>query len=300
MATTENNLDISQKNNKKRRKDKSRAEVLWSKFYKNKLAVIGAIIIIIEIFVALLAPWIAPYDPTEPSYVKVLNSPSAEHFLGTDNLGRDVFSRVVHGTRVSLSAGLIAVSIALVIGVPIGLISGYYQGFLDEFIIMRFTDAMMALPSLVLALALSAIMGAGLRNAMIAIGIIFTPRYIRLVRGEVLSVKEDQYIEAAHALGMSDLRLLFKHILPNITSPIMVQATLNIATGIIVEAGLSYLGLGTQPPVPSWGNMLSSGQGYLEQAPWIALSSGIAIFISVLAFNLLGDGLRDMLDPKEK
>ncbi|HKL75784.1 MAG TPA: ABC transporter permease [Halanaerobiales bacterium] len=300
MATTEKRLKISQENNKKRRKDKSRAEVLWSKFYKNKLAVIGAIIIIIEIFVALLAPWIAPYDPTEPSYVKVLNSPSSEHFLGTDSLGRDVFSRVVHGTRVSLSAGLIAVSIALVIGVPIGLISGYYQGFLDEFIIMRFTDAMMALPSLVLALALSAIMGAGLRNAMIAIGIIFTPRYIRLVRGEVLSVKEDQYIEAAHALGMSDLRLLFKHILPNITSPIMVQATLNIATGIIVEAGLSYLGLGTQPPVPSWGNMLSSGQGYLEQAPWIALSSGIAIFISVLAFNLFGDGLRDMLDPKEK
>jgi len=300
MATTEKRLKISQENNKKRRKDKSRAEVLWSKFYKNKLAVIGAIIIIIEIFVALLAPWIAPYDPTEPSYVKVLNSPSSEHFLGTDSLGRDVFSRVVHGTRVSLSAGLIAVSIALVIGVPIGLISGYYQGFLDEFIIMRFTDAMMALPSLVLALALSAIMGAGLRNAMIAIGIIFTPRFIRLVRGEVLSVKEDQYIEAAHALGMSDLRLLFKHILPNITSPIMVQATLNIATGIIVEAGLSYLGLGTQPPVPSWGNMLSSGQGYLEQAPWIALSSGIAIFISVLAFNLFGDGLRDMLDPKEK
>lgn len=300
MATTEKKLEISQENNKKRRKDKSRFEVLWSKFYKNKLAVIGAIIIIIEIFVALLAPWIAPYDPTEPSYVKVLNSPSSEHFLGTDSLGRDVFSRVVHGTRVSLSAGLIAVSIALAIGVPIGLISGYYQGFLDEFIIMRFTDAMMALPSLVLALALSAIMGAGLRNAMIAIGIIFTPRYIRLVRGEVLSVKEDQYIEAAHALGMSDFRLLFKHILPNITSPIMVQATLNIATGIIVEAGLSYLGLGTQPPVPSWGNMLSSGQGYLEQAPWIALSSGIAIFISVLAFNLFGDGLRDMLDPKEK
>ena len=251
MATTEKKLEISQENNKKRRKDKSRFEVLWSKFYKNKLAVIGAIIIIIEIFVALLAPWIAPYDPTEPSYVKVLNSPSSEHFLGTDSLGRDVFSRVVHGTRVSLSAGLIAVSIALAIGVPIGLISGYYQGFLDEFIIMRFTDAMMALPSLVLALALSAIMGAGLRNAMIAIGIIFTPRYIRLVRGEVLSVKEDQYIEAAHALGMSDFRLLFKHILPNITSPIMVQATLNIATGIIVEAGLSYLGLGTQPPVPS-------------------------------------------------
>lgn len=299
MATTEKKLEISQENNKKRRKNKSRAKILWDKFYKNKLAVIGAIIIIIEIFVALLAPWIAPYDPTEPDYMQVLSSPGAEHFLGTDSLGRDVFSRVVHGTRVSLSAGLIAVSIALVIGVPIGLISGYYQGFLDEFIIMRFTDAMMALPSLVLALALSAIMGAGLRNAMIAIGIIFTPRYIRLVRGEVLSVKEDQYIEAAHALGMSDIRLLFKHILPNITSPIMVQATLNIATGIIVEAGLSYLGLGTQPPVPSWGNMLSSGQGYLEQAPWIALSSGVAIFISVLAFNLLGDGLRDMLDPKE-
>ncbi len=284
---------------KENNKEKNRVKELWKKFYKNKLAVIGAIIIIIEIFIALFAPFIAPLDPTEPDYMSVLTSPNKENLFGTDDLGRDVLSRVIYGSRVSLSAGLIAVVIALLIGVPIGLISGYYQGFLDEFIIMRFTDAMMALPSLVLALALSAIMGAGLRNAMIAIGIIFTPRYIRLVRGEVLSVKEEQYVEAAHSLGMSDFRLLFKHILPNIMSPIMVQATLNIATGIIVEAGLSYLGLGTQPPVPSWGNMLSSGQGYLDQAPWIALSSGIAIFVSVLAFNLVGDGLRDMLDPNE-
>lgn len=286
-------LEVKQNN-----MDKNHTKELWHKFYKNKLAVIGAVVIIIEIFIALFAPWIIPFDPAEPDYIDLLVSPNSENLLGTDDLGRDVLSRVVYGSRISLSAGLIAVSIALLIGVPIGLISGYYQGFLDEFVIMRFTDAMMALPSLVLALALSAILGAGLRNAMIAIGIIFTPRYIRLVRGEVLSVKEDQYIEAAQSLGMSDLRLLFKHILPNIISPIMIQATLNIATGIIVEAGLSYLGLGTQPPIPSWGNMLSSGQGYLEQAPWIALSSGVAIFVSVLAFNLVGDGLRDMLDPK--
>ena len=281
------------------KEEKNRIKELWKKFYKNKLAVIGAIVIIIEIFIALFAPFIAPLDPTEPDYMSVLTSPNKENLFGTDDLGRDVLSRVIYGSRVSLSAGLIAVVIALLIGVPIGLISGYYQGFLDEFIIMRFTDAMMSLSGIVLALALSAIMGAGLKNAMIAIGIIFTPRYIRLVRGEVLSVKEEQYVEAAHSLGMSDFRLLFKHILPNIMSPIMVQATLNIATGIIVEAGLSYLGLGTQPPVPSWGNMLSSGQGYLDQAPWIALSSGIAIFVSVLAFNLVGDGLRDMLDPNE-
>ena len=291
--------ELKENESQSKKDKKSRAKELWKRFYSNKLAVIGAIVIIIEIFIALFAPWIAPFDPTEPDYVDLLTSPNGENLLGTDNLGRDVFSRVIYGSRVSLSAGLIAVSIALLIGVPIGLISGYYKGFLDEFIIMRFTDAMMALPSLVLALALSAILGAGLRNAMIAIGIIFIFFFIRLVRGEVLSVKEDQYIEAAQSLGMSDFRLLFKHILPNITSPIMVQATLNIATGIIVEAGLSYLGLGTQPPVPSWGNMLSSGQGYLEQAPWIALSSGMAIFVSVLAFNLVGDGLRDMLDPKE-
>ncbi|MGM0410822.1 MAG: ABC transporter permease [Bacillota bacterium] len=284
---------------KENKEEKNRIKELWKKFYKNKLAVIGAIIIIIEIFIAIFAPFIAPLDPTESDYMSVLTSPNKKNLFGTDDLGRDVLSRVIYGSRVSLSAGLIAVFIALLIGVPIGLISGYYQGFLDEFIIMRFTDAMMSLPSLVLALALSAIMGAGLKNAMIAIGIIFTPRYIRLVRGEVLSIKEEQYVEAAHSLGMSDFRLLFKHILPNIMSPIMVQATLNIATGIIVEAGLSYLGLGTQPPVPSWGNMLSSGQGYLDQAPWIALSSGIAIFVSVLAFNLVGDGLRDMLDPNE-
>ncbi len=285
-------------NNKSKNKQ-SHAKELWKRFYKNKLAVIGAIVIIIEIFIALFAPFIAPLDPKEPDYINLLKSPNKNNLLGTDDLGRDVLSRVIYGSRISLSAGLIAVTIALLIGVPIGLISGYYRGFLDEFVIMRFTDAMMALPSLVLALALSAIMGAGLKNAMIAIGIIFTPRYIRLVRGEVLSIKEEQYVEAAHSLGMSDFRLLFKHILPNIMSPIMVQATLNIATGIIVEASLSYLGLGTQPPVPSWGNMLSSGQGYLEQAPWIALSSGMAIFVSVLAFNLVGDGLRDMLDPNE-
>ena len=290
---------VNKKTTNKNKSEKSHAKELWKRFYKNKLAVIGAIVIIIEIFIALFAPFIAPMDPKEPNYINLLKSPNKDNLLGTDDLGRDVLSRVIHGSRVSLSAGLIAVAIALLIGVPIGLISGYYRGFLDEFVIMRFTDAMMALPSLVLALALSAIMGAGLRNAMIAIGIIFTPRYIRLVRGEVLSVKEEQYVEAAHSLGMSDFRLLFKHILPNIMSPIMVQATLNIATGIIVEAGLSYLGLGTQPPVPSWGNMLSSGQGYLEQAPWIALSSGMAIFVSVLAFNLVGDGLRDMLDPNE-
>ncbi|MFW6410070.1 MAG: ABC transporter permease [Halanaerobiales bacterium] len=276
-----------------------RARDLWKKFSKNKLAVIGLIIVVIEIIIALFAPLLAPFDPAEPSYTNVLSSPGRKNLLGTDDLGRDVLSRVIYGSRVSLSAGLIAVGIALLIGVPVGLISGYYRGFLDEFIIMRFTDAMMSLPSLVLALALSAILGAGLKNAMIAIGIIFTPRYIRLVRGEVLSVKEEQYIEAARSLGMSDLRLIAKHVLPNITSPIMVQATLNIATGIIVEAGLSYLGLGTQPPIPSWGTMLSGGQGYLEQAPWIALSSGMAIFISVLAFNLVGDGLRDMMDPKE-
>lgn len=268
------------------------------KFSHNKLALVGAIVIILEVFLAIFAPFVAPYDPTQPDYVEFLSQPSENHLLGTDSLGRDVLSRVIYGTRVSLLAGLISVSIALLIGIPIGLISGYAEGFLDELVIMRITDAMMSLPSLVLALALGAVLGPGLNNAMLAIGIVFTPRYIRLVRGEVLSAKENQYVEAAKSLGMSDLRILFRHILPNILNPILVQATLGIASGIIVEASLSYLGLGTQPPTPSWGSMLSSGQGYLETAPWIALSSGAAIFISVLALNLLGDGLRDLLDPK--
>jgi|SRR5690625_2568350 len=271
-----------------------------ARLFQNKLAVIGGIFTFILILTAIFAPWLAPHDPSIQDYTKILNNPNAEHWFGTDEIGRDLFSRVIYGSRVSLQAGLISVGIAVSIGVPIGLISGYYRGFLDEYVIMRVTDAMLSFPSLVLALTLAAVLGAGLRNAMLAIGIVLTPNIIRLIRAEVLAHREREYVEAAKASGLKDWRIMLVHILPNALPPIIVQATLGIATAIISEASLSYLGLGTQPPTPSWGAMLSAGQGYLAEAPWIALFPGMFIFITVLAINLFGDGIRDMLDTKLK
>ncbi|KGA96011.1 diguanylate cyclase [Alkalihalobacillus alcalophilus ATCC 27647 = CGMCC 1.3604] len=273
---------------------------MMSRFFQNKLAVFGGIFTFLLIFIALFAPFIVPYDPTAQNYSMILQGPSAEHWFGTDEIGRDVLSRVIYGAQVSLQAGLISVGIALAIGVPIGLISGYYRGFWDEFIIMRITDAMLSFPPLVLALALAAVLGAGLENAMIAIGIVLTPNFIRLIRSEVIAHREREYVEAGKASGLKDWRIISKHILPNTMAPIMVQATLAIASAIISEASLSYLGLGTQPPTASWGAMLSAGQGYLATAPWIALFPGLFIFLTVISINLFGDGIRDMLDPKLK
>lgn len=272
------------------------AQRLW----QNKLAVAGGLFILILIIMAVFASSIAPYNPVKQDYVHVLASPSADHWFGTDNLGRDIFSRVVYGAQVSLKAGLISVGIALIIGVPIGLFSGYYRGFWDEVLIMRFTDAMLAFPPLVLSLSLAAVLGAGLGNAMIAIGLVFTPNYIRLMRGEVLSKRESDYVEAARSSGLKDWRIMLFHILPNSIAPILVQATLNVAGAIIAEASLSYLGLGTQPPTPSWGSMLSAAQGYLAEAPWFAIFPGLFIFLAVMSINVFGDGIRDMLDPKLK
>lgn len=273
---------------------------MLQRFLQNKLAIIGGVITILIIFTAIFAQWISPYDPTTQNYENILAAPSAEYWFGTDQLGRDMLTRVIYGAQVSVKAGLISVGIALSIGVPIGLISGYYRGVLDEYIIMRFTDAMLSFPTLVLALALAAILGAGLENAMLAIGLVFTPNIIRLIRAEVLSHREREYVEAAKASGISDFRIIAFHILPNSLAPILVQATLMIAAAIIAEASLSYLGLGTQPPTPSWGSMLSSGQGYLSQAPWIALFPGIFIFLTVISINLFGDGIRDAFDSKLK
>ncbi|GAA0328632.1 ABC transporter permease [Bacillus carboniphilus] len=278
----------------------SKTKQMLARLFENKLAVIGGVFTVVIIITALFAPFIAPFDPSEQDYSKVLQSPNGVNWFGTDELGRDIFSRVIFGAQISLQAGLISVGIALVIGIPIGMISGYFRGFWDEFVIMRITDAMLAFPSLVLALALAAVFGAGLENAMIAIGIVLTPNIIRLVRAEVLAHREREYVEACRASGLKNWRILLLHILPNILAPIIVQATLAIASAIISEASLSYLGLGTQPPDPSWGSMLSSGQGYLAQAPWIALFPGLFIFITVMAINLFGDGIRDMLDPKSK
>jgi peptide/nickel transport system permease protein len=279
---------------------KRRVKEMSSRFFQNKLAVLGGIFTLLLIVMAVFAPVVAPYNPADQDYAKFLQSPNSENLLGTDELGRDILSRIIYGARVSIQAGIISVGIALAIGIPIGLFSGYYRGVLDEYVVMRFTDALLSFPPLVLALSLAAVLGAGLQNAMIAIGIIFTPNFIRLVRGEVLSQREREYVTAAKASGISDFKIIFRHILPNCMPPILVQATLAIAAAIISEASLSYLGLGTQPPTPSWGAMLSMGQGYLGDAPWISLFPGLFIFLTVLSINLFGDGLRDALDPKLK
>jgi peptide/nickel transport system permease protein len=262
-------------------------------------AVFGLAVVAVVVFFALCAAWIAPYDPLQTSFSLVRNAPGAAHWFGTDEVGRDLLSRVIWGTRASLSAGVISVSIALGVGVPLGMLAGYLGGIFDS-LISRVTDAMLACPFLILAIALAAFLGPSLGNAMIAIGITATPIFVRLSRGQVLVVKSEDYVEAARAVGNPPHRILARHILPNILPPVIVQGTLAVATAIIAEASLSFLGLGQQPPAPSWGSMLNTAQRFLTQAPWLAVFPGAAIFITVLAFNLLGDGLRDALDPKSQ
>ena len=269
------------------------------RLFKRKAAVAGLVVISTFILLTLLAPLIVPYDPIATSWSLVRKPPTALHWFGTDELGRDIFSRVVYGARASLSAGLISVAIALSIGVPLGLLAGYRGGFTDA-LISRITDAMLACPFLILAIALAAFLGPSLGNAMIAIGISATPVFIRLTRGQVLSVKAEDYVEAARALGNPGWRIAFSHILPNILPALLVQVTLSIAAAIIAEAALSFLGLGQQPPAPSWGSMLNAAQRFLTQAPWMAIWPGLAIFLVVLSLNLLGDGLRDALDPRQR
>ena len=249
--------------------------------------------------VAVLAPFIAPADPLQTSWLAIRKPPSAVYWFGSDELGRDMLSRVIWGARASLMAGVISVSIALMLGVPVGLVSGYVGGWIDG-LIMRMVDAMLAVPFLILAIALAAFLGPSLANAMIAIGVSATPTFVRLTRGQVLSVKVEDYVEAARAVGNPHARIAVRHILPNILAPVMVQATLATAAAIIAEASLSFLGLGQQPPAPSWGSMLNTGKNYIDGAPWMSIFPGVSIFLLVLSFNLLGDGLRDALDPKHK
>jgi peptide/nickel transport system permease protein len=251
------------------------------------------------VLLALTAPWIVPYDPVATSWTLVRKAPSALHWFGTDELGRDILSRVIYGARSSLVAGAISVGIALGIGVPFGLLAGYRGGFIDA-LISRITDAMLACPFLILAIALAAFLGPSLGNAMIAIGISTTPIFVRLTRGQTMSVKVEDYVEAARAIGNPRWRIALFHILPNIMPALLVQATLSIASAIIAEAALSFLGLGQQPPAPSWGSMLNAAQRFLTNAPWMALWPGLAIFLVVLSFNLVGDGLRDALDPRQR
>lgn len=269
------------------------------RLFKRKAAVLGLVVLTAFILMALLAPLIVPFDPIATSWSAVRKAPTSAHWFGTDELGRDILSRVIYGARASLLAGAISVGIALGIGVPLGLLAGYRGGFTDA-LISRITDAMLACPFLILAIALAAFLGPSLSNAMIAIGISATPIFIRLTRGQVLSVKAEDYVEAARALGNPGWRIAFSHILPNILPALLVQATLSIAAAIIAEAALSFLGLGQQPPAPSWGSMLNAAQRFLTQAPWMAIWPGLAIFLVVLSLNLLGDGLRDALDPRQR
>lgn len=269
------------------------------RYARNRLALAGLWVVVLVVAAATLAPWIAPADPTRPDFDNLLKPPSRAHPMGTDDLGRDELSRVIFGARTSLLAGIVSVGIAVAVGLPLGLLSGFYRGSLDN-ALMRLTDALLSFPFLVLALAIAAVLGTGLGKAMIAIGIVFTPGFIRLSRAQVLSERERAYVEAARAAGASDARIVWRHILPNSLSPVMVQASLATAAAITAEATLSFLGLGTQPPTPSWGSMLNIAQAYLGKAPHLALWPGLAIFVTVLSLNLVGDGLREVLDPRTR
>ncbi|MFY9900341.1 MAG: ABC transporter permease [Xanthobacteraceae bacterium] len=269
------------------------------RFKRRKAAVFALAVIAIFVAAAVLAPLISPYNPDLQTWTAVRKAPSALHWFGTDDVGRDVLARVIYGARASLLAGVISVAIALLVGVPVGLISGYLGGFIDA-LFSRITDALLACPFLILAIALAAFLGPSLGNAMIAIGITTTPIFIRLTRGQVMAVKVEDYVEAARAVGNPHWRIALVHILPNILPALLVQATLSIAAAIIAEAALSFLGLGQQPPAPSWGSMLNAAQRFLVNAPWMAIWPGLAIFLTVLSFNLVGDGLRDALDPRSR
>jgi peptide/nickel transport system permease protein len=271
----------------------------WRRLRRRKGAMLGLAIVALFVVVAVFAPLIAPYDPIATSWSAVRKAPSWAHWLGTDEVGRDILSRIIFGARASLSAGVVSVGIAVGIGVPLGLLAGYAGGWIDA-LLSRVVDAMLAVPFLILAIALAAFLGPSLSNAMIAIGVTATPIIVRLTRGQTLAARVEDYVEAARAVGNPRWRIALRHILPNIVPPLLVQASLAVAGAIIAEAALSFLGLGQQPPSPSWGSMLNSSQRFIAQAPWMAFWPGFAIFLAVLSFNLLGDGLRDALDPRHR
>ena len=260
-------------------------------------AAVGLAVVVFFVVLALLAPWVAPYDPLATSWTAIRKAPSGAHWFGTDEIGRDVLSRVVWGARASLLAGVVSVLISLSIGVPVGLLAGYAGGKTDM-LISRLTDAVLACPFLILAIALAAFLGPSLTNAMIAIGVSATPVFIRLTRGQTMAIKAEDFILAARAIGNTPWRVALIHVLPNIVPALIVQATLAIAAAVIAEASLSFLGLGQQPPAPSWGSMLNTAKNYVDNAPWMAVWPGVSIFVLVLSFNLVGDGLRDALDPR--
>ncbi len=268
----------------------------WRRFLKNRLAVAGLVVILLFVAMALLAPVVAPYHPDAANFSVAFQPPSARHLLGTDDLGRDVLSRIIYGAQGSLLSAVLIVALGLIVGVPLGLISGYYGGIVDD-VIMRLTDAGLAFPALVLAMALAWVLGPSLFHAVLAIGLVTVPIFARVTRGQVLEVRTRPYVEASRCLGASASRIMFRHILTNAATPIIVIATLNIGTALLSVASLSFLGLGPPPPAPNWGAMLQEGSQYLTNAPWISLFPGAVIFLAVLGFTTLGDGIRDIFDP---
>ncbi|WP_031305716.1 nickel transporter permease [Brevibacillus panacihumi] len=278
---------------------RSQWKMMVSRFKKNKRAMVGFWMVVFCVAVALLAPWVAPYDPIEQNMQIMLEGPSLNHPFGTDEFGRDILSRIIHGTQISLMTGIVGVLIAVILGVALGTISGYFGGLADT-LIMRIMDIFMAFPSFLLALAIVSVLGPGMINVMIAIGIFSVPTFARLSRSSVISIKDKEYIEAVKAMGGSHLHIIIKHVIPNSIAPIIVLSSMRIATAIITAAGLSFLGMGAQPPTPEWGAMLSTGREYLRVAPHVSTMPGLAIMFLVLGFNMLGDGLRDALDPKMK
>lgn len=278
---------------------RSPARLAMQRFRGRPAAVAGLIVIILFVLVAVFAPLIAQYDPDKTSWTLIRKAPSLAHWMGTDENGRDVFARVLFGARASLLAGVVSVLIAAGIGVPLGLLAGFVGGVTDA-VIGRVVDAMLSCPFLILAIALAAFLGPALSNAMIAIGVSAAPIFVRVARGATMDAATNEYVEAARALGNPPWRVALRHVLPNIVLPVLVQASLAIAAAIIAEASLSFLGLGQQPPAPSWGSMLNSAQRFLTQAPWLAIFPGLAIFLAVISFNLIGDGLRDALDPRRR
>lgn len=274
-------------------------KAFWKRLSRNKAAMVGGFFIVLFVIISIIGPFLTTQDPTEVNVLNKLQSPSAEHWFGTDNFGRDIFTRIIHGMPLTLKVGFLSVALGGSVGVVLGIVSGYYGGRIDT-IIMRLMDILLAFPGILLALAIVSVLGGSLTNVIIAVSIFSVPAFARIVRGSTLSVRKLEYIDAVRALGASDFRIIFKHILPNVTSPIIVQATLRIATAVLTASGLSFLGLGAQPPDPEWGAMLNDGRTYMKTAPHIIMFPGMMIVIVVLAFNIFGDGLRDALDPKMK
>jgi peptide/nickel transport system permease protein len=271
----------------------------WRKFRNHKSAIFGSVVVGVFTAIAVAAPILPIPSPAATDWAAIRLAPSLAHPLGTDEIGRDILSRMIWGARASLLAGVVSVAIAMLIGVPLGILAGYMRGWVDA-VISRCTEALLAIPFLILAIALAAFLGPSLTNAMIAIGVASTPLFVRLARGQAINIAAEDYVESAHAIGLSTPKILLRYIFPNVLPPVLVQSTLTIASAIIAEASLSFLGLGQQPPDPSWGAMLNVAKNFMAQAPWMALWPGVAIYLVVLGFNLLGDGLRDALDPREE